>query len=264
MANSFFGKLNHLVKAHINDIISPIDEEMSKSRRKALARQDIRGGLEKDVQTLRKRIDDALEHQDGLQAKIDKLYAEIAEQDDIADTAVADGREDDARRAIGRIQQAQREVQMLEADLQEHKYVTQELITQVNNLDMVVTEAQEQETDIPVSTSSSTTSRTEEIRTQAEKLGENIVKQLDSTRKQLSDLIDNYTQQVNDDTPATPPKEYKPERRPTRSRSAAQNAPTLNERKQAGNNVSHPVDRRKVDDDYSQRLSRLSKPDDDK
>ena len=43
MPNNFFDKLNHLVKAHLNDIISPIDEQISKSRKKALARQDIRG-----------------------------------------------------------------------------------------------------------------------------------------------------------------------------------------------------------------------------
>lgn len=258
MANSFFGKLNHLVKAHINDIISPIDEQMSKSRRKALSRQDIRGGLQKDVQTLRKRIDEALAHQDALQGKIDGLYAEVAEQDNIADAAVKDGREDDARRAIGRMQQAQREMAMLEADLKEHQYVTQELISQVNTLDAVITQAPDDDETI-----TDMASEGNDIRTQAEQLGENIVKQLDSTRKQLSDLINNYTQQANDDIPA-PKEEYKPERRPSRTRSAAQNAPTLNERKQTGTSVQHPVDRRKVEDDYSARLSRLSKPDDEK
>jgi phage shock protein A len=243
MPNNFFDKLNHLVKAHINDIVSPIDEQISKSRKKALARQDIRGGLESDVKTLRARIDDALAYQDNMQAKINKLHQDKVDWDAKADKAVADGRENDARFAIGRIQQAQREIEMLEADLTEHNYITQELISQVNMLDSVVQESAQQ------SDSSNESAAPE--KSDVEKIGQQIVSQLDSTRRKLSDLISNYTAQVTGETP--PDKKHYV---------MGDGTPVVDEEPQPERR--HPVSNRKVDDDLDARVSRLSKPEDDK
>ncbi|MDQ7024575.1 MAG: PspA/IM30 family protein [Anaerolineae bacterium] len=241
MPTNFFDKLNHLVKSHINDIVSPLDDKISKSRKKALARHDIRGGLESDVKTLRARIDDALAYQDDMQAKINKLYDDKDEWDAKADKAVEDGRETDARFAIGRIEQAQREIEMLEADLREHQYVTQELISQVNTLDDVVQESAQQ----PESEVEPTSDKSD-----VEKIGEQIVTQLDSTRRKLTDLISNYTAQVTGETPANK-KHY----------IMGDGTPVVDEEPEPPRR--HPVSKRKVDDDYSARLSRLSKPDKD-
>ena len=239
MSNSFFGKLNHLVKSHINDIISPIDERMSRSRRKALSRNDIRRGLQGDVQVLRERVDDALAYQDELQARVDKLYQEMAEWDEKADKAVQEGREDDAREAIGRMQQAQREVEMLEADLTEHRYITQELISQVNMLEGVVQESEGQPDSSADAESAPNVPATEEI-------GEQIVRQLDTTRRKLSELISSYTAQVSGEAP--PEKKHY-----IMGDDAEDEAPRSRP-------TTHPVDRRRVDDDFEARLSRLSKP----
>lgn len=239
MPDSFFGKLSTLVQAHINNVIDPIDEQTSKSRKKALSRQDIRGGLQKDVTLLRQRVNDALEYEGELQAKADKLYAEIAEWDEKANQAVAAERENDARFALGRMQQAQRELEMIEADLQEHRTITQELISQVNMLDSTI-QAAEGEDDEQATSSNENT---------AEDIGAQIVKQLDNTRQNLSNLISEYTAKVTnqDDGQVNIPVENKPTERTRRSRP-----------------VQHPVNTSKVDDEYSARLSRLSKPDDKK
>ena len=241
MPNNFFDKLNHLVKAHINDLVSPIDEQISKSRKKALARQDIRGGLESDVKTLRARIDDALAYQDNMQAKINKLHEDKNAWDVKADKAVQDGRETDARFAIGRVQQAQREIEMLEADLQEHSYVTQELISQVNMLDGVVQEAAQADKTGEPSTPE---------KSDVEKIGQQIVSQLDSTRRKLSDLISNYTAQVTGETP--PDKKHYV---------MGDGTPVVDEEPQPPR--QHPVSSSRVDADFEARVSRLSKPDDD-
>lgn len=230
MPNSFFDKLNTLVKAHVNSVINPVDERSSRSRRKALSRQDIRRGLQGDVDTLRKRINEALEYQDGLQKRVDQLYAEIREWDQKADQAVQEGRENDARFAVRRMQQAQRDLEMTEADLREHEYITQDLISQVNMLDGVIQEAP-QETRAPQGDAE----REDE---DVDSIGEQIVQQLDSTRQKLSDLVNRYTRAAE---------EYTPEKRPEADDAPAQ--PT-----------THPVDDRKVDDDLSARLARLSKP----
>jgi phage shock protein A len=229
MPTGFFDKLNTLVKSQINELISPIDEKTSKSRRKALSRQDIRRGLQDDVKTLRQRIEDALRYEEELQAKVDKLYKEIADLDATVDQAVADGRESDARIALGRMQQSQRELEMMEADLREHQFITKELISQVNALDGAVYEAeQQQQPDTPEDS-------------EADKLTDKIVHQIDDTRRKLGDLIAQYTQpdavQPTEAAPAQP--------------SQPTSAPV------------HPVDKRRVDDDYSARLARLSKPDSD-
>lgn len=254
MARSFFDKLNTLVKSQINDIVSPIDERESRARRNALSRMDIRRGLQQDVSVLRQRIDDALAYQDELQAKTDKLYAEVADWDAKADQAVNEGRELDARKHISRMQQAQRELEMTEAALTEHRYITQDLINQVNTLDEVVAEAEQR------GNNDDTVIRGDEP--DINQMGEQLVKRLDDTRKQLSDLISGYYEQARDT--------YRPENnerdveipetdnKPTVRRSRVGPPPI-----QPTTQRQHPVDQDKVDKDFEARLSRLSKPEKD-
>lgn len=248
MADNFFNKLNTLVRAHVNNIIDPMDEDSRERRQQALSQKTIRGGLQKDVALLRQRVDDALQYEGELQNRVDKLYAEISDWDDKANNAVKEGREQDARYALSRMQQAQKDVQMTEADLQEHRIITQDLLQQVNRLEATVQAAEEAAAqtvdedgniDIPVNTTNSTGSSTSNAPS-VDELGSQIVQQLDKSRQHLSSLISDYTARVTGDTP--PPSEPQ------------NNAPSRP--------IPHPVDRRKVDDEYSARLSRLSKPDD--
>lgn len=239
MPDSFFKKLNTLVQGHINNVIDPIDEKTSKSRRKALSRQDIRGGLQKDVKLLRQRIDDALAYETELQAKADNLYGAISEWDDKANQAVGDERENDARYALGQMQQAQRELEMIEADLQEHRTITQELISQVNMLDSTIQAVEDE-----VTTETTTASEQPNV----EEIGAQIVQQLDNTRQNLSNLISEYTSKVmGEDAPLREDEDIQADIPIQRTRT-----------------VKHPVDKDKVEDEYSARLSRLSKPDDKK
>lgn len=247
MSDSFFNKLNTLVQAHINNVIDPFDEKTSKSRKKALSRQDIRGGLQQDVKVLRQRIDEALNYEGELQAKVDKLYSEISEWDEKANIAIKDGRENDARFALGRMQQAQRDLEMIEADLQEHRTITQELISQVNMLDSTIQAAENEASDdddedisIPVSTKTQSQNTPD-----VNEIGAQIVQQLDSTRQNLSNLISEYTSKVMGDD-------------------EAHEMPEVNDPPARSRPTKHPVNRNKVEKDYSARLSRLAKPDDDK
>lgn len=261
---SFFDKLNTLVQSQINSIIDPVDEKTSRSRRKALARHDIRNGLENNVAELRKRINEALAYQDQMQAKIDKLYRESAEWDRKADEAVRAGREHEARIAIGRVQQAQREIEMMEADLREHQYVTQELISQVNTLDGVISESRS----IPDDERAPADDREA---SDMDRIGQQIVQTLDDTRQRLSDLVSSYTTQMTGQQPASRPypkpqetdEPYRPERKrqvPIVEADDDIDNPATPTRPQPRN---HPVDSQKVDDDLSARLARLSKPEKD-
>lgn len=236
MANSFFEKLNVLVRSQINDLVSFERDNDERSRRDVFSRREVQQGLEGDVKTLRQRVDEALAYQDELQARADKLYGEIADWDAKADRAVDDGREQDARFALGRLQQAQREVEMVEADLREHRYLTQDLITQVNQLEAVVDQSKrEQANDAPVVDDDS-----------GEHLGRSLMNRMDETRRQLSDLIAKRTEDATRDDVIV---DEVPQPRPEPKKEA--DVPPA---------PKPPVDQKKVDDDLSSRLARLSKP----
>lgn len=143
---SFFNKLNTLVQAHLNDLIRPLgsaDEEGE--RRDILSRRDIRKGLDSDLRVLKKRVQDALEHEAKLQRRVDKLYAEIAEWDAKADNYLRQGNEAQARYALGQLRRAQDDLASAEDALREHHIVTQALVNQVTQLEAVLEDARQRE-----------------------------------------------------------------------------------------------------------------------
>ena len=86
---SFWKKLDTAVRAQINDLIDfNKDDETSRARRKYLARHDVNRSLQCDVKALKSRIDDALKYEEQIQAKVDALYASIAEWDQKAEGTV--------------------------------------------------------------------------------------------------------------------------------------------------------------------------------
>lgn len=244
---SFFKKLNTLVRAHINDVIDRDDDSpISRSRRKFLARHDIQEGLSGDVAGLRRRVDEALAYQDELQSRADKLYAEISEWDEKADKAVAEGREQDARFAVERLQQAQRELEMNESALREHRSVTEELISQVNTLEAIVDQSRRE------SQSGAANDTDEESAADDHSLAQQISERMDRTREQLATLINARRQEAT----FTTGEPYTPEQR-----ASADDATEQDSEVPAAPRA--PVDRKKVDDDLARRLSRLSKPEKD-
>jgi hypothetical protein len=99
------------------------------------------GNIEGEIEALRERINDAIHYEDEIKARIRQLEDEATRWDQQADEAVAQGREETARRAVEQMQRAQQRVAMTQADLREHQRATQELIERVNMLDAVVAEA---------------------------------------------------------------------------------------------------------------------------
>lgn len=256
--SSFFNKLNTLIKAQINDLVDfDKDNRTSRSRRKFLARQDISRGLMNDVAGLRKRIDEALAHEENLQKRIDALYRSVTEWDEKADAAVAEGREADARFAVNRMQQAQRELNMMEADLREHHVLVQELISQVNTLEGVVEQAIREEA--AEKAKHEPASEADEAEAEAEGVLHKLNERLTSTRQQLSDLIASSRQAATPtvETPeAAAPAPAAPRKAPTK---APRQTPVETEPKVAS---EAPSQNKEVDDDLARRLARLSKPED--
>lgn len=236
---NFFKKLNTLIQAQVNDVLRPLkseEEQTGKTRKAALARRQIRQGLEGDTKALRERVNDAYAYQEGLQARIAKLYQEVERWDVFANQAVADGRDADARMALSRLQQLQRDIVQAEDALREHQQVTQELVRRVEMLEAIVAQSREED-----AAASSAPIISDDPDAQAGvQLGERIARQLDQTRQKLSELVQSYRQE-REDAPAAqdvaPPAAAQPEDAPPST-----------------------VKPNKTDDELAERLRRLSKP----
>ncbi|MFQ3645500.1 MAG: hypothetical protein SNJ54_01260 [Anaerolineae bacterium] len=149
----FFRKLNTLISSQINDVLRPIATDDDDRGRKRVARSQVKSGLARDVEVLRKRIADAENYQQTLQARADKLRQEVARWDAAADQAVAEGRQLDARFALEQLQKAQQNLERTELELRQHREVTDELISKVNYLDYIVHQDDDEETEAPQASS---------------------------------------------------------------------------------------------------------------
>lgn len=97
------------------------------------------------VDDLRKRINEAIEYEDKLQRQIDAMRDEIATLNRQADESINKGNEAMARHFVARIQRTEQRLEMIEGDLNAHRLIAEELITQVNLLDSALADARYRE-----------------------------------------------------------------------------------------------------------------------
>ena len=138
--SDLFKKLNVLVKAGISDLLGE-ENTAGRTRRRSLRPEQLGKDIDREISSLRQRINEALDYEDELLAKVRSLSDEVARWDVQADEAVAAGNDAAARDAIDRMQSAQRRLAMAESDLHEHRLVTQEFIERVNMLEAAVADA---------------------------------------------------------------------------------------------------------------------------
>lgn len=206
-----FKKLNVLVKSKINDALSDFPSGLPR----------IRTGrnLDEDVAALRERINEAIEHEDNLQAKIAALQDEVSRLDRQADDAVKQNNEALARHLIEQMQRAKQRQTMTESDLRAHQLVAQELIQKVNLLEATVA-------DVKRADSQQEPEPTPETPSAADKLSQ----MLNDTRERISSVGQKVT--------------------------AAREA---TEAKLASAAEEEPVDDASIEDDLEVRRARLSK-----
>jgi len=132
-------KLTILVKTTVADAVDDL------SRIGTFSSGDARQAASNQLPVLRKRIEEALAFEDELQKQIDDLQSEVNRLDQLADDALQSGQDDTARRYIDQLQRVQQRLNMMDADLREHRLVTQELISTVNALDESISGASSHE-----------------------------------------------------------------------------------------------------------------------
>ncbi|MGQ9887784.1 MAG: PspA/IM30 family protein [Aggregatilineales bacterium] len=145
--DDFFKKLNVLVRASVNDLLG--DEREGGRRSRALRLDALGKDVDREIAALRARINQALDYEDKLQARVSDLQAQAARWDEQVDALILRGDDDAARRAAEQLQLVRQRVSMAESDLREHQLVTQELILRVNELEAAVADTRQRESGAP-------------------------------------------------------------------------------------------------------------------
>lgn len=130
---SLFDKISTLVNAQVNDLLG-------KNPRSPLARYRLNAEeADKNPRgtalTLRQRLDEAVDYEDELQAKVDGIVQEALALDGQVDAMLRSGDEFGARRLQGQLNMKQQQLTIAESELQDHRLVTQHLMREMAALD---------------------------------------------------------------------------------------------------------------------------------
>ncbi|MCU0495969.1 MAG: hypothetical protein MUF87_01305 [Anaerolineae bacterium] len=220
--NDLLKKLNTLVRAGLNDITP------------SLPRFEREPNLDRQVSELRQRINESLEHEDDLQAQVNALHNEVARLDAAADQAVEQGRESEARQILAQLKRAEQRLAFAESDLRSHRRAVEELIGRVNLLEAAVGDKKAAEQAAaspppPVTTDRATpetaANPAQPIESTMDRISKKIAEAQEKTRERIHQMGDLLNAQT---TPAPP--------------------------------SSEPSSTKSAEDELSERLRRLSKP----
>ena len=138
--SDFLSKLNTLIRASISSLTSS-SSGVEMPRAVSLSPDALGKDIEREIAALRKRINNAIAHEDALQARLDDMLRQIAELDARVDQALQAGNEEEARTLVGQMQRIRQRANQQRQDLDRHRTATHELIEQVNTLEAMVADA---------------------------------------------------------------------------------------------------------------------------
>lgn len=243
--NDLFKKLNTLIRANLNDA------------KPELPRREPRPvDFDRQVDTLRKRINDALAHEEKLKATVMSLRDEADSLDRAANAALARGDDDEARALLEKLRATEARLNRTERDLQDHEVAVEELIMHVNKLDAAVSDAKAEQNirprpdftrepepnRVPIpSESGDPYEKAQADSVRAENLAQMIKEAQDRARERIAHM-DEQLKARGLGTPAPTP--------------SAEAAPKPSE---AAPKPEPPKPEKKSDDDLQRRIDRLSK-----
>ncbi|TVR23040.1 MAG: hypothetical protein EA396_04580 [Anaerolineaceae bacterium] len=135
--SGLFDKLNVLLRSGVNHFLDDVASSVPRS--------DAPRNESATVDSLRERINRAVEYEQTLTRQIDGLITEINGLNEQADRAIAAGQEAMGRHLIAKIKRREQYLDMLRADLAMHQRIAEDLILQVNQLDAAVASHQHAE-----------------------------------------------------------------------------------------------------------------------
>ncbi|MYD08812.1 MAG: hypothetical protein F4X02_02095 [Chloroflexi bacterium] len=246
--SSLFDKIATLVNAQVNELLGK--NPSSPLARIRLDADDAEKRPRDSAQALRRRLDEAFDYEEILQAKIDALMAEAAELDAQIDASVRQGDEFGARRLQGQLNSKQQQLTIAESELRDHRALSRHLLQEMGNLEAALDERDRQRQSQP-SANQQTQRRTRipvdgaGLRARGyQSLARAVTNKLDEARDGLESLIN---------------RERPPTRTPSRPAPPSSRFIVVDEEP----DPRQPKARKKDAGDMNRRLSRLSKPQDD-
>ncbi len=246
--SSLFDKIATLVNAQVNELLGK--NPSSPLARIRLDADDAEKRPRDSAQALRRRLDEAFDYEEILQAKIDALMAEAAELDAQIDASVRQGDEFGARRLQGQLNSKQQQLTIAESELRDHRALSRHLLQEMGNLEAALDERDRQRQSQP-SANQQTQRRTRipvdgaGLRARGDQsIVSAVTDKLDEARDGLESLIN---------------RERPPTRTPSRPAPPSSRFIVVDEEP----DPRQPKARKKDAGDMNRRLSRLSKPQDD-
>ena len=140
--SDIFDKISTLINAQLNDFLG-------KNPRSPLARiklnaDEAEKNPQRSAQSLRQRLEEAIEYEDELQARIDERMRAVVELDKLVDDMLRSGDEVSAQRLQNQLNMKQQHLTIAESELQDHRLLTRHLMQELATLDTAL-ERQERE-----------------------------------------------------------------------------------------------------------------------
>lgn len=134
--SSLFDKINTLVNAQVNDLLGR--NPRSPLARIKLNADDAEKNPRRSVQALRHRLDEAIDYEDELQAKIDSLMRDVTDLDQQVDAILRAGDEFSARRLQNQLNLKQQQLTIAESELRDHRLLTRHLMQEMTTVEMAL------------------------------------------------------------------------------------------------------------------------------
>lgn len=134
--SELFDKITTLINAQLNDFLG-------KNPRSPLARirldaDEAEENPQRSARNLRQRLEEAIDYEDELQAKIDQRMREVVELDKLVDEMLHSGDEYSAQRLQGQLNMKQQQLTIAESELRDHRLMTQHLMQELGTLEMAL------------------------------------------------------------------------------------------------------------------------------
>ncbi len=138
-------KLNVLLRSNLNNFLGGTDRGTPPK----LSPDRLGKDVDREIASLRKQIDVALNEEDTMKARLDTLQGQVAGFDQQIDQALQRGNDTQARQLVQQMQRVRRQATSLQTDLEQHQEATSALIQQVNMLEAMVSDARRAQAEAP-------------------------------------------------------------------------------------------------------------------
>ncbi|MCY3914746.1 MAG: hypothetical protein OXG49_01915 [Chloroflexi bacterium] len=140
--SDIFDKISTLINAQLNDFLG-------KNPRSPLARIQLNAGEaeknpQRSAQSLRQRLEEAIEYEDELQARIDERMRAVVELDKLVDDMLRSGDEVSAQRLQNQLNMKQQHLTIAESELHDHRLMTRHLMQELATLETALGRQEEE------------------------------------------------------------------------------------------------------------------------